>query len=97
MIPDNNQTIMGYGLLIGPMKSYKTGELVFAEMMPSSPKRVWRELHIRWWFEIIGVAPSGESTHYHMYDGGGMTFRRALSNAMEGVMFAVREIDNEAE
>lgn len=95
MIPQNNQIPLSYGLIIGPMKTFKEGHLIFAEIEPSSSTRRWRELHIRWWFEIIGVEPDGTSTHYWQDDGGGMTYRAAMRRAMTSIQKVVRELDIE--
>lgn len=60
----------------------------WAEIEPAPSGRVpWPGRLSRWWFEVNGPSddPRCETEHYHMYDGGGLSLRRCLWNAVEAV------------
>lgn len=88
---------LSYGLVVSPLPA-SNGRTVYAELLPSSPGRVWREKHIRWWFEIHETddptlpVPENVGAHHYLFDGGAMTLRGAIWKATAGVEAAIEQI-----
>jgi hypothetical protein len=92
--------IVGYGVIVSPLPTDRPGEIIFAEVTPSPRGRVWREKHIRWWWEILSVEPVTDeneagATHYWRHDGGAMTFRSAVDKATKAVQCTMAELHTE--